>query len=65
MNMLCLQILTTKLDPKYLVFYPGNKRVLKHRLVKFITKMTNQQTQTNPTNSEDEDEEEEDDFFQE
>ena len=68
--------LTKKLDPKcekgmfvgydrnspsYLVFYPGNKRVLKHRVVKFITKMTNQLIQTYPTNN---DEEEEDDFFQ-
>ena len=47
--------------PSYLVFYPGNKRVLKHRLVKFITKMTNQQTQIYSTNNDDDDE---DDFFQ-
>ena len=49
-------------SPSYLVFYPRNKRVLKHRLVKFITKMTNQQTPTYPTNNDDDDEE--DDFFQ-
>ena len=69
--------LRKKLDPKcekgifvgydrnshsYLIFYPGNKRILKHRLVKFITKMTNQQTQTYPTNNDEDDEE--DDFLQ-
>ena len=50
-------------SPSYLVFYSGNKRVLKHRLVKFITKITNQQIQTHPINNDDDDDEEED-FFQ-
>ena len=45
-------------SPSYLVFYPRNKRILKHRLVKFITKMTNRETQTYPTNNDD------DEFFQ-
>ena len=33
----------------YLVFYPEDNRVLKHRLIKFISNVTNQQTQTYPT----------------
>ena len=43
----------------YLVFYPENNRDLKHRLIKFISNVTNQQTQTNPTDDDDDD----DDYF--
>ena len=46
-------------SPAYLVFYPEDNRVLKHRLIKFITKETNQQTQTYPTDDDDDD----DDYF--
>ena len=40
-------------SPAYLVFYPENNRVLKHRLIKFISNVTNQQTQTCPTDDDD------------
>ena len=44
----------------YLVFYSENKRVLKHKLMKFVNNMTNQQTHTYPINDDDNDE----DFFE-
>ena len=40
-------------SPAYLVFYPESNRVLKHRLIKFISNVTNQHTQTYPTNDDD------------
>ena len=40
-------------SPAYLVFYPGDNRVLKHRLIKFISNVPNQQTQTYPTDDDD------------
>ena len=40
-------------SPAYLVFYPENNRVLKDRLIKFISNVTNQQTQTYPTDDDD------------
>ena len=40
-------------SPAYLVFYPEDNRVLKHRLIKFISNVTNQQTQTYPTDDDD------------
>ena len=40
-------------SPAYLVFYPEDNRVLKHRLIKFICNVTNQQTQTYPTDDDD------------
>ena len=33
-------------SPAYLIFYPGSGKVLKHRLVKFISKNVDQNTQT-------------------
>ena len=42
-------------SPAYLVFYPENNRVLKHRLIKFISNVRNQQTQTYPTDDDDDD----------
>ena len=36
-------------SPACLIFYPESNRVLKRRLIKFISNMTNQQTQTYPT----------------
>ena len=42
-------------SPAYLVFYPEDNRVLKHRLLKFISNVTNQQTQTYPTDDDDDD----------
>ena len=62
--------LKKKLDPKcekgifvgydrnssaYLVFYPEDNRVLKHRLIKFISNVTNQLTQTYSTDDDDDD----------
>ena len=43
----------TENSPAYLVFYPEGNRVLKHRLIKFISNVTNQQTQTYPTDDDD------------
>ena len=40
-------------SPAYLVFYPEDNRVLIHRLIKFINNVTNQQTQTYPTDDDD------------
>ena len=40
-------------SPAYLVFYSEDNRVLKHRLIKFISNVTNQQTQTYPTDDDD------------
>ena len=40
-------------SPAYLVFYPEDNRVLKYRLIKFISNVTNQQTQTDPTDDDD------------
>ena len=40
-------------SPAYLVFYPENNRVLKHWLIKSISNVTNQQTQTYPTDDDD------------
>ena len=42
-------------SPAYLVFYPEDNRVLKHRLIKSISNVTNQQTQTYPTDDDDDD----------
>ena len=42
-------------SPAYLVFYPENNRVFKHWLMKFICNVTNQQTQTYPTDDDDDD----------
>ena len=42
-------------SPAYLVFYPENDRVIKHRLIKFISNVTNQQIQTYPTDDDDDD----------
>ena len=42
-------------SPAYSIFYPENSRVLKHRLIKFISNVTNQQTQTNSTDDDDDD----------
>ena len=36
-------------SPAYLVFYPEYNKVLKHRPIEFISNVTNQQTQTYPT----------------
>ena len=36
-------------SPAYLVFYPEDNRVLKHRLIRFISNGTNHQTQIYPT----------------
>ena len=47
-------------SPAYLVFYPESNRVLKHWLIKFISNVTNQQTQTYPTDDDDDDD---DDYF--
>ena len=43
----------------YLVLYPEDNRVLKHRLIKFISNVTNQQTQAYPTD----DDYNDDDYF--
>ena len=38
-----------KYSPAYLVYYPGNKKVSKHRLVRFVTKnVVEKETQTDP-----------------
>ena len=42
-------------SPAYLVFYPEDNRVLKHRLIKFISNVTNQQTQTYPNDDDNDD----------
>ena len=42
-------------SPAYSVFYPEDNRILKHRLIKFISNVTNQQTQTYPTDDDDDD----------
>ena len=42
-------------SPAYLVFYPEDIRVLKHRLIKFISSVTNQQIQTYATDDDDDD----------
>ena len=43
-------------SPAYLgFFYPEDNRVLKHMLIKFISNVTNQQTQTYPTDDDDDD----------
>ena len=42
----------------YLVFYPENNRVLKHKLIKFISNVGNQQTQTYPIDDDDDDDDE-------
>ena len=47
-------------SPAYFVFYSECNRVLKHRLIKFISNVTNQQTQTYPTDDDDDDD---DDYF--
>ena len=39
----------------YLVFYPENNRVLKHKLIKFISNVGNQQTKTYPIEDDDDD----------
>ena len=39
----------------YLVFYPEDNRVLIYRLIKFISNVTNQQTQIYPTDDDDDD----------
>ena len=42
-------------SPAYSVFYPEDKRVLKHKLIKCINSVTNQQIQTYPTDDDDDD----------
>ena len=42
-------------SPAYLVFYPEDNRVLKHRLIRFICNVINQQTQIHPTDDDDDD----------
>ena len=46
-------------SPAYLVINPEDNRSLKHRLIKFISNVTNQQTQTYPTDDDDDN----DDYF--
>ena len=45
----------TENSPAYLVFYPEGNRFLKYRQIKFISNVTNQQTQTYPTDDDDDD----------